>query len=154
MALCLLTCILDSLYLHLYFALFFQLSPFLFTVSNLLSLPFVPRCLSCHFLCPALPSSFCLSTLPSATTSLHPSNLSDSLIHPSFLPLFLLSLWQATHTSSNMQEGETERERVGGDKERESKIYKYKKGQAQLQHSVSPASLYITRPVKQIVSDV
>lgn len=89
---CLLTCNLDYLYLPTSFGLFCQLPHFLLTESNLLSLPFLPRCLSCPLFCPALPSSVCLSTLPSATTSLHPSNLSDSLIHPSLLPLFLLSL--------------------------------------------------------------
>lgn len=64
---------------------FFSSFQFFYTV-HLLSLPFVPHC---PFPCPALHPSFCFSTFPSATASLYPSALSDSLIHLSRPVLFL-----------------------------------------------------------------
>lgn len=119
----------STFYLFLTFVLFIFSFPFSFLAYNLFSLPLL---LSLH--------------PPSASTSLHPSNLSDSLIHLSFpalcgRPPTLLPIYK--------WERETERD---WEREREG-IHKYKKAK-QLQHSVRLASLYITRPAKQIVSDV
>lgn len=124
------SCVSNTPCLHLLSSsdLLLQLSSFPLHSVQAAFLLFVPHCFSRPLLCPVLPSSFCRSPL-----QLLPSNLSDSLIRSvslssvSSYPL-PLRLWQATHTSSKMQEGERVKETKRGG-EWWSKIYKYKKAQ-------------------------
>lgn len=106
-----------------------------------------------HVVC-LVPFSAMLCLSPSVSPFCHyfPASLQPlPLFDPSsFLLLFLLSLWQATHTSSNMQEGERKGERNRG----ESEVYKYKKAKQSCNTWWARHRFYITGPAKQIVLDV